>query len=172
MGSSVSRVAITAAIANYLNGAGVTYLANCYSYPAKFTPEGEFFEGEDPGTDSGAMIFLRLGRESSERIELRGAPAGGKMRTYSLTMNILFRSTKPLSQDAGLDNDTFLDSLITAIEASKTAGTSDGTVFSWGEGGISGGRDLELETFYPHSINKQVTQVNSTLVVQVLHQTT
>ena len=165
------RVAVTNAIAAYLNGYGVTSLSNVYPYPAKFTPEGEFYDGEDPGTQDGALIFMRLGRQESTRIELRGAPPGGKMMKFELTLTIIHRSSKQKSQDAGADNDAFLDSLIDAIEASKTAGTSDGTVFSWGEGGLNGGTDLQLETYYPRPIKAGVTQTNSRLLVTVLHQT-
>lgn len=167
-----SRVALTNAIAAYLNGAGVSNLANVYPYPAKFTPEGEFYTGEDPGTQSGAMIFMRIESQREKRIELRGAVGGGKMISYSLALTILFRSSKKKSQDAGEDNDTFLDSLLEAIRASKTAGTSDGTVFSWGEGGDTGGDDMQLDVYYPRPIDNSITQVNSKLIIQCLQHTT
>lgn len=167
-----SRVALTNAIATYLNGAGVESLANVYPYPAKFTPEGDFYAGEDPGTQSGAMIFMRIESQREKRIELRGATGGGKMIFYSLALTILFRSSKKKSQDAGLDNDSFLDALLDAIRASKTAGTDDGTVFQWGEGGENGGDDMQLDVFYPRPIDNQITQVNSKLIVQCLQQTT
>ena len=165
-----SRVAVTNAIATYLNGAGVQYLANVYPYPAKFTPEGEFYSGEDPGTSDGAMIFMRLGAQNEKRAALQGAPAGGKFVYYTLTMTILFRSSKQKTQDAGLDNDTFLDSLLDAIRADKNAGTNDGTVWQWGEGTQQGGEDLRLEVFYPHPLKQAaaVSQTNSRLEVTVL----
>ncbi len=168
--STASRVAVTAAIQTYLQNAGITYLSNVYSYPAKFTPEGEFFSGEDPGIESGAMIFMRLGQQHEVRMSLQGLPPGGKMVYYKLELTCLFRSTKPKSQDAGLDNDTFLDSLLTAIRASKTAGTTDGTVWQIGEGSQRGGPDLELEVFFPRPLasSNGVTQTNSKLVVDVL----
>lgn len=171
MGPQLSRVAVTAAIAKYLNTAGILYLANVYPYPAKFTPEGEFYEGEDPGIDSGSMIFMRLESQHEKRIALRGALAGGKMVTYQLALTSLFRSSKPKTQDAGADNDAFLDSLIAAIRASKTAGTTDGTVFSWGEGGINGGDDLQTEVFYPRPIKAGISQTNSRMTIQVLEET-
>ena len=165
-----SRVAVTNAIQTYLAGAGVTYLADIYPYPAKFTPEGEFFSGEDPGTDSGAMIFMRLSTQHDVRMSLQGLPPGGKMVYYKLELTNLFRSTKPESQDAGADNDTFLDSLLTTIRASKTAGTTDGTVWQWGEGSTRGGNDLNLEVFYPRPLGARnaVTQTNSHLTISVL----
>ena len=135
----------------YINGAGITSLGNCYAYPPKFVPEDEFFDNVDPGTESGALIFLRLSAERSKRIELRGHPPGGKMRFRECMMIILFRSTKQLSEEAGYDNDTFLDSLITAIEADKNAG-APGTVFSWGEGELYGGEDLQLDVGLPRPI--------------------
>ncbi len=167
--STASRVAVTAAIQTYLQNAGITYLSNVYSYPAKFTPEGEFFAGEDPGTESGALIFMRLANQHDVRMSLQGLPPGGKMVYYDLELTILFRSTKPKSQDAGADNDTFLDSLLEAIRASKTAGTT-GVVWQWGEGSTRGGSDLELEVFYPRPLasSNGVTQTNSRLKIAVL----
>jgi hypothetical protein len=118
------------------------------------------------------MIFMRLEQQRERRIELRGATGGGKMITYQLALTILFRSSKKKTQDAGADNDAFLDSLLGAIRASKTAGTNDGTVFQWGEGSINGGEDVDLTVYYPRPINGGIIQVNSRLVVQVLQQTT
>ena len=168
----MSRVAINNAIQTYLTNANIPDLANVYAYPAKFTPEGEFYDGEDPGTSSGAMIFMRLGTQHATRIELRGATQGGKFINYQLILTILFRSSKPKSQDAGQDFDAFLDNLLAAIAASKTAGTNDGTIFSWGEGARFGGDDLELEVYYPRPISASITQCNARLTVQVLAQTT
>ena len=169
-----SRTALTNAIATYLGGAGIPFLTseNVFPYPAKFTPEGDFYAGEDPGTQSGAMIFMRIENQRERRIELRGATGGGKMITYNLALTILFRSSKKKSQDAGKDNDDFLDALLDAIRASKTAGTDDGTVFSWGEGEMAGGDDMALDVYYPRPIDNQITQVNSKLVVTCLQQTT
>lgn len=166
--TQASRVAVSQAIADYLNGAGVAYLSNVYPYPAKFTPEGELYESDDPGTQDGALIWMRLGTQKERREALQGAPAGGKFVYYALTMVIVFRSTKQLSQDAGYDNDVFLDSLLDAIRASKTAGTDDGTVWQWGEGTQLGGDDLNLEVFFPRPINNAVTQCNSRLDVTVV----
>lgn len=168
----MSRVAITNAIQTYLTNQDIPDLANVYAYPQKFTPEGEFYEGEDPGTSQGAMIFMRLGTQHASRIELRGATGGGKFVNYQLTLTIIYRSSKPKTQDAGADFDTFLDNLLAAIAASKTAGTNDGTVFSWGEGSDFGGEDFALEVFYPRPINNQITQCNARLTLQILAQTT
>ena len=150
-------------------GQNVTALSNVYPYPAKFTPEGEFFSGEDPGTQEGAVIFLRVASQNERRMSLQGAPAGGKMVMYSLDMTIIFRSMLPRTQDVGAANDAFLDSLLFAIRASKTAGTSDGTIWQWGEGSQVGGQDIELEVFYPRPLaaSQGVTQVNSNLKIQV-----
>jgi len=169
-----SRGAVVAAIQTYLQNYGVTYLSNVYAYPAKFTPEGEFFSGEDPGVDSGAMIFLRLARQHEDRIVLEGLPPGGKMVYYTCEMTILFRSMKPKSQDAGADNDTFLDSLLGAIRASKVCGTTDGTIWQWGEGSTRGGPDLDLETYFPRPLagSNGVTQTSSRLNVSVLQYAT
>jgi len=167
--STASRVAVTSAIQNYLQNSGITYLSNVYAYPAKFTPEGDFFDGEDPGTQSGALIYMRLANQHDVRVSLQGLPSGGKMTYYTLELTCIFRSQKPKSEDAGLDNDTFLDSLLEAIRASKTAGTT-GVIWQWGEGSTRGGQDLDLEVFYPRPLAgaNAVTQTNSLLKISVL----
>ena len=168
-----SRQAVVNAIASYLGGAGITFLSssNVFGYPPKVTSEGDFYL-EGPGVQEGAMIFMRLATQRERRIELRGATGGGKMITYSLQMVIFFRSTKKKSQDAASDCDSFLDSLLIAIRASKTAGTNDGTVFQWGEGTEDGGEDVQLEVGFPVIVNGSVSQINARLDVLVLQQTT
>ena len=173
--TTASRGAVVAAIQTYLQNAGITSLSNVYAYPAKFTPEGEFFSGEDPGVQEGALIFLRLGRQHEDRVVLEGLPPGGKMVYYTCEMTILFRSMKPKSQDAGLDNDAFLDSLLGAIRADKLCGTSGtGVIWQWGEGSTRGGSDLDLETYFPRPLasSNGVTQTSSRLIVSVLQYAT
>ncbi len=183
IGTSPSRTAARAAIVAYLMGKAATgaggdgtipYLSVVFPFPAKFTPEGELFAGDDPGTQNGAAIWLYIEPQNSERAPNQGKNPGGKFVTYPFALDIVFRSTKKKTQDAAADNELMLDGLIAAIEADKNAGTDDGTIWSWGEGGTNKGPDLDLTSYYPRSLNgaAAVTQINSRLVVKVLQYTT
>ena len=174
----MSRATARTAIVAYLNSKGsgtggdgtIPFLNSVFGFPQKFTPEGDFFAGEDPGMQGGAMIFLYFEPQKSTRAELRGANAGGKFVDFPAAMNIVFRSMRAKTQDAAEDNESMLDGLLKAINDSKTAGTSDGSVWSWGEGGTGKGSDLELTSFYPRPLSgaNAVTEINSRLIVQVV----
>jgi hypothetical protein len=165
----MSRATVRAAITDYLLNYGVTNLSNVYPFPAKLTPEGEFFQGEDPGHQSGAVIFLYLENQRESRIALGGPHDGRKQVEYQFILESYLRSTKKKSEDAGADNEAFLDSLVTAIRADRTAG-HPGVVFSWGEGTINGGPDIEITSYYPKQINGSAaaTQVYSMVRVMVI----
>lgn len=171
----MSRSSVRAAVVNYLQNAGLPGVGsgNVKPFPAKITPEGDFYQNEDPGHMQGVIIFTHIERQHEKRIELRGATGGGKEVTYEFAFTIFFRSSQPKSEDAGKDNETFLDAFISAVRASKTAGTSDGTVWQWGEGQMNGGTDVQIESDYPRSLNGKsaVTQVVSVARVIVIEQT-
>ena len=165
----MSRTTVRAAIASYLESANITFLSSVKPFPAKFTPEMEFFEGEDPGIQSGAIIYLFIGRESERRIALGGPHDGKKAVEYSFTLDCFFRSMKRKTEDVGEDNETFLDSLITAIRADRQAG-APGVIFQWGEGVNGGGADIDVTSYYPRSLNgtASATQVFSSVRVSVV----
>lgn len=147
------------------NGA-ITFLSQVYAKPRKFTPDLAFTEGEDPGTQSGALIFLHFGTRKRQRITLGGLHGGQKFVTYDLTMICKFRTQKPLSEDAVTDNDTFMDALTTYIEADRLA-NAPGVIWQWGEGGINGGTDIDSHVDLPHTVNQGVTGINSLVYVTV-----
>jgi hypothetical protein len=172
----VSRSTVRAAIVTYLTAksssgdSSISYLTNVFGFPAKYTPGREFYDGEDPGILNGAMIYLYFGSDNQRRIALGGAHSGKKYRDYVLTLDCFFRSQEQLSQTAGLNNETFLDDLVTEILADRNAG-APGTIFQWGEGGMSGGQDIFIESFYPELLQVKgagtTTQIFSTLKVSV-----
>ena len=174
----MSRQTVRAAIQSYLTTniglptALITNLSTVFSYPPKLTPEGDFFAGQDPGHQAGAVIYLWIESQSEKRIELRGATGGGKMVTYRFALDCYFRSYSKKAEDAALANEQFIDSLVAAIRASKTAGTTDGTVFQWGEGSTLGGQDVDVETFYPKMLGGTFsgTQTYSSVKVTALEQ--
>jgi len=165
----VSRTTVRSAIASYLESANVTYLSTVKPFPAKFTPEMEFYEGEDPGVQSGAIVYLYIEQETEHRIALGGAHGGQKVVEYVFHLDCFFRSTKRKTEDVGADNETFLDSLLSAIRADRNAGNPS-VVFQWGEGVLPGSADLEVTSYYPRTLNGagSTTQVFSSVRVSVV----
>ena len=168
MGSGV-RSNVRAALVAYLQGAGITNLSNVYGFPPKLTKEGEFFDGQDPGHASGAVIYLWFEAQHEQRFALGGAHSGKKGVNYSLVLDCYLRSTHKKAEDAGNDNDDFLDSLVTAIRADRNAG-APGLIFQWGEGPFpTQGVDIEIASYYPKQLNgaASATQVYSSVRVNV-----
>ena len=154
---------------SYLEGANIQFLSTVKPFPAKFTPEMEFYEGEDPGIQSGAIIYTYVSRESEKRIALGGPHSGKKAVEYEFVLDCFFRSMKRKTEDAGADNETFLDSLIGAIRADRNAGAPN-VIFQWGEGVFPGGTDIEVTSYYPRTLNGagSATQVFSSVRVAVV----
>jgi hypothetical protein len=165
----MSRTAVRAQVATYLSGAGVTFLNTVKPFPAKFTSEMEFFQGEDPGHSSGAIVYLYIASQKESRIALGGAHNGRKAMEYEFVLDCFMRSMHRKSEDAGADNDTFLDSLVTAIRADRNAGNPS-LIFQWGEGNFPGGVDIDITSYYPRTINgsSTTTQVYSQVRVMVI----
>ena len=165
----MSRETVRTQFVNYLNGAGVTYLSGVKTFPAKFTPEGDFYDNEDPGHAQGCIVYPYIETQREKRIELTGPTGGGKEISYTVDFTCIFRSNKRTTEDSGADSEAFLDSFINAIRASKNCGGS-GPIFQWGEGSTTGGDDIEVVSYYPRQINgsASVTQVVSTVRVTVI----
>lgn len=165
----MSRTTVRAQFVNYLNNAGITYLSEVKNFPAKFTPEGDFYQGEDPGHQQGCIVFPYIESQSEKRIELTGATGGGKEISYDVSFTCIFRSNKRKTEDAGVDAETFLDSFTNAIRASKNCG-GNGPIFQWGESGTNNGADIEVVSYYPRQLNGSaaVTQVVSTVKVRII----
>jgi len=168
----MSRAAVRSSIVTYLTNYGVTNLSNVFGFPAKFTPEMEFFSGEDPGHSSGAVIFIYFAGQRETRIALGGLHNGRKSVEYEVVLDCFMRSTQPKAEDAGSDNEAFLDSLITAIRADRQAGTAGNPIFQWGEGTINGGPDIEVISYYPRTLSGAIsaTQIYSQIRLTVLEE--
>jgi hypothetical protein len=165
----MSRSTVRSQFISYLEGADIPFLSKVMTFPAKFTPEGEFYQGEDPGHQQGCIVFPYIENQSEKRIELTGPTGGGKEITYEVVFTCIFRSNKRKTEDAGTDAETFLDGFTNAIRASKNCG-GNGPIFQWGEGGTSGGSDIEVTSYYPRQINgaASATQVVSTVRVRII----
>lgn len=164
------RATVRAAITQYLASAGVAFLGEVFPHPPKVTAEGEFAIGKFPGKGSGAVVYVYLEEQSEERIREIGLSLGGKMRTYKVRLICFLRSVKPKAEDVDADNDTFIDSLVLAIQQNRTPGT--GAVFQWGEGDTVGAVDIRIQSELPKTIRLQLTQVFSTVEVLAIEMNT
>jgi hypothetical protein len=129
----------------------------------------EFYAGEDPGIESGAIIYIYFESQQENRIALGGAYNGKKAVEYTVGLECFMRSQQPRSEDAGADNEAFLDSLVAAIRADRQAGAPS-VIFQWGEGVMPGSADLRLTSYYPRQLagRSSSTQVYSSVRVSVV----
>lgn len=155
------RKSIRAAVGTYLQK-GVTLqvindLSSVFPYPPKFTDERDFYTAQIPGFGHGAVLFIYIGPTEEERIAKGGQHSGLKFRPYQFVFLCYHRSTSLKAEDAGAQNDDFLDSLVAWIQADRNMGTvsnatgyvPNGAIFQAGEGGISGGTDLRVHSLLP-----------------------
>ena len=166
----MSRATVRSAIASYLENAGIDGLNVVKPFPAKFTPEMEIFAGDDPGHSSGVILYIYMAGQRESREALGGAHSGQKAVQYEVVLDCYLRSTKPKAEDAGLDNEQFLDNLVTAIRADRNAGAPS-VIFQWGEGEFpSGGADIEIASFYPRLLSGNIaaTQIYSSIRLNVV----
>jgi hypothetical protein len=165
----VSRATVRSAIQTYLEGAGIEHLNSVKPFPAKFTGDMEFYDEDEPGISSGAIMFIYFQAEQETRIALGGAHNGRKAVEYTVSLDCFMRSQHKRSEDAGRDNETFIDALVSAIRADRQAGAPN-VIFQWGEGTFPGSADLSVESYYPKLLNGGVsaTQIYSTVRVSVL----
>jgi hypothetical protein len=165
----MSRATVRTAIQNYLQNANVTYLSQVKPFPAKFTPEMEFYEGEDPMHRNGVVMYLFFEKSSERRIAFGGATNGRKEVEHSVILDCIFRSANPQSEDAGAENELFLDSLVQSIRANRNAG-SPSVIFQWGEGSLNGGADIDITSYYPQSLRaaQSAVQIVSRVAVSVI----
>jgi hypothetical protein len=165
----MSRATVRAAITSYLSNAGITHLSSVKPFPAKFTSEMEFYEGEDPGHSAGAIIYIFFENQTEHRIALGGDHDGRKAIEYTIALDCFMRSTQRKSEDAGADNEAFLDSLEAAIRADRNAG-APGVIFQWGEGSFPGSADLTTVSYYPKLLMGagSATQTYSRVTVSVI----
>jgi hypothetical protein len=159
----MSRATVRAAVAAWLTPTAVTNLAHIYEHPAKLTNEGDFVLPN--GTAMGGIVFIQLEAHREKRIALGGPTSGIKWRRYQIVLVCLLRSASNLSQDAGINNDVFLDALVSRIQANRQLGTagSQTPIFQAGEGDTQGGDDIEVQCGFPRPMDGGVTQVFSTV---------
>jgi hypothetical protein len=165
----MSRTAVRSAIQQYLQNSNVKFLGTVFSHPPKWTNETDFIANGYPGQGSGVVIYIHLRHQSESRFALGGATSGMKMRAYKCYLICLMNSKKTAAEDCDADNDTFLDSLVAAIQANRNAG-SPAAVFQWGEGDTLYGVDVVIDTTFPKPIRSQSMRQRSLCEVTVLEQ--
>ncbi len=165
----MSRKVVRAAIQQYLSNANVKWVGTVFAHPPKWTNESDFTLNGFPGQGTGVVIYIHLRRQSEFRMALGGATGGMKMRPYNCVLICLLNSKKPKSEDVDADNDDFLDSLVSTIEANRNAGNPQ-AVFQWGEGDTLYGVDIKVDTHFPRPIRQQSMRQFSLVEVTVLEQ--
>lgn len=164
------RADVRAGIQKYLSNAGIADLGQVFAHAPKITPAQDLYEHTPPGEGTGAVIYIHLEKQNGHRVAMGGPTSGKKIRVYLVTLVCYLRSRKPDTQEVGADNDAFLDALVGAIEASRTAA---GAVFQWGEGTVVGATDIDVDADMPRGLGKLgVSQVFSTVRVYALEMLT
>ena len=170
------RSAVRATVQAYLDpkASGISGLGHVYAHPAKFTPEGDFFDNTDPGHSVGTVVYIYLGRQSERRVALGGAHNGRKLTEIEIILDCFTRSTDPQAETCGIASDAFLDALVDRIRADRNAGNPN-VVFTWGEGKFPGSTDIEIDALYPRNLlgAAATTQVYASvrLTVQAIEST-
>jgi len=166
----MSRAAVRDAVVSYLSSAGIEFLSTVKAFPPKFTSEQEFYSYDgDDSHNSGAIVFVWISSQRESRIALGGPHDGRKAVEYEFALEVYFRSSHPKAEDAGADNDTFLDSLTAAIRADRNAGAPS-VIFQWGEGTFPGSTDIEVASDFPRVLrgSGSATQTYSNVRVSVV----
>lgn len=172
----MGRVAIREAIADYLTPkkSGITYLSTVFAHPPKITKEQLFFEWQRPTAAAGAVIYVFMGNEYERRQSSGGAHSGIIHRYYAVDLVCFLRSREKKSEIAEYDNDTFIDSLIAYLEATRNLGTAPttgkGYVWQAGEGNTYGSRDRIVDASMPQQIRLGVVQTFSVVHLTVIEE--
>lgn len=169
------RQSVAAYLQKSISTGEVPFLSNVYPHFPKFTPEPELFSANIDGVGTGAVIYLYIGPTSESRIAMGGTHSGRKWRPYDFVLMCYLKSTKLKSEDASLDNDTFLDGLTAWIQADRNLGTAPGTtgyvptgaIFQAGEGGMRGGDDLRVHSMVPVPLNQGTTAIYTSVDLTV-----
>ena len=168
-----TRAEVRTAIVSFFEGkigivGTIPALAQIYGFPEKIMSEADMYQDFNPGLTEGAFMFVHLMNSHEQRIALGGPTSGQKWIEYDAILSLVFRSTAELSSDAGLANETMVDSIVAAIRSDRHAGAA-GTIFQWGEGGRAGGMDIDVTSYYPQQLHASqgATQILSTIKVKV-----
>ena len=163
----MGRASVRSAIQAYLDPSfsHITNLGQVFAHPPKFTTEGDFVQGSDPGHSTGAVIYIHFPSQSETPVTIGPVGSSLKNRIFHVGLICVLRYKGNDSQEAGAQNDAFIDSLVEWIEANRTANSSSNQnpIFQWGEGDRSGQFDIDVKAGMPKTIRQQTSQVFSTV---------
>jgi hypothetical protein len=167
--------------------AAVPFLSTVYAHPPKLVNESDFYSAEIPGTGTGGIIFIYIGNTDRRRIgpAARNTDTGeyvgvGKWVEYDYALMCYLRTTKLEAEDAGEDNDAFLDGLIAWIEADRNLGTAPGqgpsgvvpstpgAIFQAGEGSETWTPDLRVHSLLPKANRMGTLTVFTSVAMKVI----
>ena len=168
-----TRDEVRTAIVNFFEGkigviGTIPAIAQIYGFPEKIMAESDMYQDFNPGFTEGAFMFIHLMNSHELRIALGGPTSGQKWIEYEAILSLVFRSTAQLSSDAGLANEAMVDAIVASIRSDREAGAA-GTIFQWGEGGRTGGQDIDVTSYYPQQLHASqgATQILTTIKVKV-----
>ena len=173
---------VSNAIYEYLkpDNSNIANFGTLYQTLPKIAQESDLFTNTYPGVGVGATIYQFFTDQVESREALGGPHDGRKLRKYTLTLMIIMKSDLPDTESGQLLYNQFIDDLTAWIQADRNAGTEavslggtgeyagSGCVWQWGEGGINGGPDIDIQHMIPRTINGEVTLFQSVAHITVL----
>lgn len=155
----MGRRFIRNAIAAWFAPPAVLGLNTVYTAAPRWAPGTDFFTGAPAGTESGAIAFPHVEQSRRERIALQGPAPGGKMALYTVGLVVRFVSNAQQTQAAQDDHDDIIDAIVVRLEADKRLGTEGQPeqIFVAGEGGLTPGPDVDVQSDLPKQHGTQVT---------------
>ena len=158
---------------------GISNYGMLYQALPKVSNEADLFTNSFPDNGVGATIYMFFTSQGETRIALGGQHQGRKFREYDLGLLITFKSDLPDTVSGQIAYNQFIDDLTNWIQADRNAGTEatsqggfgpyagTGVVFQWAEGGVNGGRDLQIDHTIPRTVNGGVTIFQSVAHITV-----
>ena len=144
----------------------ITYLGSLYPALPKVANESDLFNFVPPGAGVGAVMYMFIENQDETRIALGGPSQGRKFRPYGLSLLCVLKSDLADAASGQAAFDLFIDSLTNYIEADRNAGDPT-VIFQWGEGGVGGGPDIQIEYPVPKTVNGGVMLFQAVVRVTV-----
>lgn len=162
-GRTVVRAAIVSYLQSGITAGAIPSLSTVFAHPPKFTQQGDFQRGEDPGIQNGAVCYVHLLEQNERQLTIGPYPQSRKARYWHVGLICVLFSASVTTQEAGDANDTFIDGMVAWIEANRTANSDQ--IFQWGEGEMSpaGGLDIDVKAGMPKPLRQQGSIVFTTI---------
>lgn len=108
----------------------------------------DYFNGMEPGAQTGCQIVVTIYRQQEFRIALGGEHGGWKQRTFSVELACFIRSRTEHAEDAQDDVYDLQDALLEWLRLDRTLG---GSVFQAGEHMTSGSNVIGIDYGQPET---------------------